>query len=89
MKLVKIAKMTLAAGLMLASLLGQPIAALADDVVVDGKIITAENYDASSDPEWKYVPVRRTASTTSAFDGRLLTAADLTTEQTNHADTSP
>ena len=50
-----------------------------DDVWVDGKIITAENYDSTreggdiaapdvddqaeqtvqSDPEWKYVPVRR------------------------------
>jgi len=104
---------------------------VADDVIVDGRIITAENYDAASsdgdlaapdaqvqptvqsDNEWKYVPVRRmNASTadatndddhdilydpeddllppakpasneeaTSAFDGRLLTADDLTREQ--------
>ena len=52
----------------------------ADDVIVDGTIITGENYDTSSDPEWKYIPVRRYAT----FDGRLLTAKDLTTEQ-NHA----
>lgn len=35
-----------------------------DDVWVDGNIITAENYDsaaASSDPEWKYTPIRRIA----------------------------
>jgi len=45
--------------------------AAADDVWVDGKIITAESYgsgSASSDPEWRYVPVRRT-NTTNAFDG--------------------
>lgn len=40
----------------------------ADDVIVDGIIITAENIDAAnsnaaSDPEWKYVPVRRSADT--------------------------
>lgn len=37
--------------------------ATTDDVIVDGRIITAENYDpaaASSDPEWKYTPIRRT-----------------------------
>lgn len=91
-----------------------------DDVVVDGTIITGDSYDAqtgSSDPEWKYVPVRRTASadadsadgdhdilddpaddllppakpasdeeSASAFDGRLLTADDLTSEQENADD---
>lgn len=40
-----------------------PTRTATDDVVVDGNIITAENYDAaaaSGDPEWRYVPVRRT-----------------------------
>lgn len=35
-----------------------------DDVVVDGTIITGENFDpaaASSDSEWKYIPIRRLA----------------------------
>ena len=35
-----------------------------DDVWVDGKLITAEDYGsapASSDPEWKYTPIRRIA----------------------------
>ena len=85
-----------------------------DDVIVDGDIITGENDGAqasASDPEWRYVPVRRVASAetdaadddrailydpeddllppakpvgneepTPAFDGRLLTADDLTRE---------
>ncbi len=41
----------------------QPTSAVCgDDVVVDGTIITGENYDAqagSTDPEWKYISVRR------------------------------
>jgi hypothetical protein len=102
---------------------------VADDVIVDGRIITAENHDtassdgdlaapdaqvqptAQSDPEYKYVSVRRFLPSTAdaagddhdilydpeddllppakpvgdeeptpAFDGRLLTAADLTRE---------
>jgi hypothetical protein len=104
MKLVQTAKMALVAGFVAVSLMGQPFAAhaeeiiadsghgssaihhgttvlawarvdgvssatdsstggttVADDVIVDGRIITAENYDrsASNDNEWKYVNVRR------------------------------
>jgi hypothetical protein len=91
MNFVTFAKMTLAAGFLTVSLLGQPSAAFADDVVVDGRIITAENFDAAadsstdgdlaapdaqvqptvqSDPEYKYVPVRRYfSSTADAADG--------------------
>ncbi len=90
MNFVTFAKMALAAGFVTASLFGQPSAALADDVVVDGKIITAEDFDAAadsssdgdlaapdapvqpsvqSDPEYKYVPVRRfSASSADAAD---------------------
>jgi hypothetical protein len=85
MNFVTFAKMSLAAGFLAASLFVQPSAAFADDVVVDGKIITAENYDTAadsstdadlatpdaqveptiqSDPEYKYVPVRRYFSST-------------------------
>lgn len=91
----------------------EPSTACCDDVIVDGGIITGENADAqasAADPEWKYVSVRRMARAdtdaaddadhdvlydpeddllpparpvgdeepTPAFDGRLLTAADLT-----------
>jgi putative intracellular protease/amidase len=103
MNFVKYAKLTLIAGFAVVSLMGQPFAAhaeeiiadsgdgssaichgvtvlawarvdgvspstdsssgttVADDVIVDGRIITAENYDAaaSNDSEWKYVTVRR------------------------------
>ena len=91
MNFVTFAKMTLAAGFLTVSLFGQPSAAFADDVVVDGKIITAENFDAAadsssegdlaapdaqveptvqSDPEYKYLPVRRYfPSTADAADG--------------------
>ena len=93
----------------------EPSTVCCDDVIVDGDIITGENDDAqapASDSEWKYVPVRRMANAdtdaaanddhdilyesendllppakpagdeepASAFDGRLLTAADLTRE---------
>ncbi|MBI1297664.1 hypothetical protein GC175_22230 [bacterium] len=60
MNAVNTIKMTLAAGFIFAALLGRPAAALADDVIVDGKIITAENVEATSDPEYRYVSVRRT-----------------------------
>lgn len=43
---------------------GTPNTAASDDVIVDGEIITGENYDpaaASSDSEWKYIPIRRLA----------------------------
>ncbi|MBX3000136.1 MAG: hypothetical protein KF893_16560 [Caldilineaceae bacterium] len=87
MNFVKFARIAVVAAFVTMSGLGQPTAALADDVIVDGKIITAENA-AASDPEWKYVPVRRLAATSngedtsaaSHFDGRLLTADDLTRE---------
>lgn len=103
MNFVNFAKMALVAGFVAVSLMGQPFAAhaeeiiadggdgssavchgvtvlawarvdgvspsadgsggttVADDVIVDGRIITAENYDsaASNDNEWKYVNVRR------------------------------
>jgi hypothetical protein len=49
MNFVTFAKMALAAAFLTASLLGQPGAAFADDAVVDGKIITAENFDAAAD----------------------------------------
>jgi hypothetical protein len=42
-----------------------------DDVMIDAKIITAENYDTASDSEWKYVNVRRTASATVDNEDRL------------------
>ena len=101
MKLVQTAKMALVAGFVAVSLMGQPFAAhaeeiiadsgdgssaichgttvlawarvdgvspstdstggttVADDLITDGTIITAENVDTASDPEWKYVNVRR------------------------------
>jgi hypothetical protein len=87
MNIVKSLKGMLFAGFLLASLVGQPLAAQAqatdqfslnfaevkvsyatvenetgDDVIVDGRIITAEGNDTSagsSDPEYKYIPVRR------------------------------
>lgn len=46
-----------------------------DDVWVDGKIITAENYDAA----------RRTTPT-QAVDGQLLTADELTDEQNSRGE---
>lgn len=94
MNFAKYAKMAAATAFLIASILGSPTLAHAedgasrsdgsfswpwqvgivdnthsstrattDDVIVDGRIITAENYDpaaASSDPEWKYTPIRRT-----------------------------
>lgn len=42
----------------------EPSTACCDDVIVDGDIVTGGN-DAqapTSDPEWRYVPVRRMAS---------------------------
>ena len=54
------------------------------DQVVSNPDATDVAADASGDSEWKYVPVRRYASadsSPSAFDGKLLTARDLTAEQ--------
>lgn len=48
-----------------------PVAPVADDVVVDGRIITAE--------DWATAPAAPASS--HAFSGRLLTAADLRAEQ--------
>ena len=42
-----------------------------DDVITDGTIITGENYDTSSDPEWKYVNVRRTLNPTVDNEDKL------------------
>ncbi len=47
-------------------LVNAPVQVVEDDVVVDGKILTAENYDAAS---------------VAYFDGKFLTAADLGAEQ--------
>lgn len=71
MNLINTVKMTLLTGFAAAALMTQSIPAYADDVIVDGKIITAENYDAGSDPEWKYVPVRRTADAAADNDDNL------------------
>jgi succinate dehydrogenase/fumarate reductase flavoprotein subunit len=45
--------------------------AVGDDVITDGIIITGENYDTSSDPEWKYVNVRRTLNPTVDNEDKL------------------
>lgn len=110
MKIVQSVKMSLTAVFLIASILGSPILAHAedgenrsdvgtswpwqvsfvdntnsststttDDVFIDGQIITAENYDAaaaSTDSEWKYVPVRRMADT----GGETAPAEELVTE---------
>ena len=51
-----------------------------DELAVDEQDATEEQTQAS-DPEWKYVPIRRSAAADNSpdyFDGRLLTADDLT-----------